>query len=1086
MKRSALPKAHAPSSAPDLQPLAPPDESPRLRILARLCTVVGVLALVAAWRLDQAVGTAYRTDWVAPQFVDPQQNVLFGCSGCWRLPSQWWLLAYSLTGTAALVLLLSAVLLFIVGHQRSETRDDIRMLAVVGAVAVVLVAVAAAILRWLGASGQGEGLIAAASALDLLALGTLAIILVAAAMGLRSTEKSPYTLVGRVARFVYRQRVSVVALGLLAVALMFLAQTSGQAVDSIRTWGLGSAHSIARLGFGIAGTLLLSLVVYESGVQLTQVTQRPRKLRDFHRRRWFVGGGVLVAGGVVLVACGPFGYGPIVLGVMAVLLGVLDLAKFGVPGEEEEERVTDHDERIAEILAIVPLLLFAATGVAAAIDAELSRGGWRSLQPLVPSAILAGAAVLMTAEKRPRRFRLRWRVFVPVVIVVGVGSVALLWAGPVADAVIALVVCAGLLAFIGWLFHLQPKVRKDDKTYAMLALPTAGAVGLGSLLAVHIDTFGSTIALGTLTLVVFGAAFWLAVLNALVFGSFYLKPPSVLFQVGVRQLPVLTLVVIAWFAVGAIESPPTLHEARLVNRESIVTANGHTRPATPTLKKAFAKWVDAQPELNGTTTGSSTTPVPMYLVAAHGGGIRAAYWTALALDCIVGVSNGGLDAAKLKTDADATCSTSRRRKREQQADAARRIFVASGVSGGAMGLFAYARELISDGNLGGGWVDERLGRDFAAPTVGWALFHDLTNHWFGLNSHRGGDCAWEIGSLCMTADRATILEQAFDRAWPTGRFDPRLRLTWDMRSSADAKKRMVASLIPLLITNTTVTGGKARGVVSAANLGAWPNLDAREPGRGDYDTLPLAGTVEVVEAACATKDLRLSTAALLGSRFPYVSPSGHVSGHCRLSRGDPKGAEKGCASVKASLCEMRLVDGGYADNSGLVTIDALWPSIRQLVTAFNAKGKRQIALVIVELDNHYRAPLEAELSAGGVKSESVVPLMTAFGAHSSMETFARALAYRLRPPGCTVTISPGLHPGLTAPLGWELSAGARADLREGLVRPHTTEFGDARDQSVLDLRRLQEWLGTGDEAASPGLKPSLSACIPKETSPNAP
>ena len=98
-------------------------------------------------------------------------------------------------------------------------------------------------------------------------------------------------------------------------------------------------------------------------------------------------------------------------------------------------------------------------------------------------------------------------------------------------------------------------------------------------------------------------------------------------------------------------------------------------------------------------------------------------------------------------------------------------------------------------------------------------------------------------------------------------------------------------------------------------------------------------------------------------------------------------------------------------------------------------------------------------------------------------TFARALAYRMRPAGCTVTISPGLHPGLTAPLGRELSAGARDDLREGLVRAHPTEFGEGRYQAILDLRRLQEWLGTGNEAASSGLKPSLSACIPTETSP---
>src|SRR5260221_5697713 len=125
---------------------------------------------------------------------------------------------------------------------------------------------------------------------------------------------------------------------------------------------------------------------------------------------------------------------------------------------------------------------------------------------------------------------------------------------------------------------------------------------------------------------------------------------------------------------------------------------------------------------------------------------------------------------------------------------------------------------------------------------------------------------------------------------------------------------------------------------------------------------------------------------------------------------------------------MRLVDGGYAENSGLFTIDALWPKLRQLVVAYNTSDPpppRQIAPVIVELDNHYRASEPSEIPGSGTGLETIVPPATGFGAHDAMETYARALAYRLRPRDCTVTISPGLHPGLTAPLGWELSDAAQ-------------------------------------------------------------
>jgi hypothetical protein len=1073
-----------------------------MRLISRVFIVFGILAMVASWRLDQAVGTAYRTDWVAPQFVARQQSSLFGCANCWRLPSESWLWTYALTGSAALLALLVATLLFHVRHYapdeaeegvrqgRQTTPRGVRHVAVGGGIAVFLIAIAETIVRQLAARGHGRSLIIVDTALDATALVILGIIVIAAAAGSPTTTGGAYTLLGRIVRFLYRQRVNVLGLLLLTTALMFVAQTSGQAIDSIRTWGFDSAHSIARFGFGIGGALLLSLVIYESAVQLTQVTTRSRKDLPVPGWLWLALGGALVALGIVLVTAGPFGYGPIVIGVIALLLGVLEIPNF--EREEEEEIEKHHDERVAEILAVVPLLVFAATGVAAAIDAALSGGKWNALGPLLPTAILAGAAILMTAEYTPRRFDVPgWRAIVVAVLVVGVASLLLaVFESDVGAAMLALVGCAAALLYTWWLFHVLPPKKRDPKLCcSALSLAIAIAVGTGTLIAVHVDTFGSTNTLGTLTLISFGAAFWLAVLNFFVYSSFHLRPPSALRYIGLKQLPVVILVVIAWIGAGAIRTPPTLHEARLTTRHPLATAEGpEVIPNAPTLSDAFAGWVRAQPELNRETAGRSRAPIPMFLVAAHGGGIRAAYWTGIALDCLVGVSAAGLDPAMLQAGDDptreVTCE-SRRRTRVEQEAAARRIFLVSGVSGGAMGLYAYARQLISEGYLeDGAWVDERLGGDFASATIGWGLFHDVPNHWFGLNSHRGGDCGWHIGSTCMTADRAAIHEEAFDRVWPEGQFAPLLRLTWDMRSSTDVASQRIARTIPLVITNTTVTGGKARGVVSAANLGTWPNLEAYDPGRGNFDKFPLAGTVEVVEAACATKDLRLSTAALLGSRFPYVSPSGHLSGQCRRSKGGTLEADKSsaCASVTASICEMRLVDGGYADNSGLFSIDVLWSSIRQLVMKFNETSDRKIAPVIVELDNHYRARLDAELSAAGIKAESVVPLLTAFGARTSIETFARLLAYRLRPPGCTVTISPGLHPGLTAPLGWELSEGARDDLRDGLVRPHPTAVGESRYRAVFDIRRLQQWLGTGNEP-SPGLTPNLKDCIPTGTSP---
>jgi hypothetical protein len=1047
---------------------------------------------------------------VAQKFAAKQDAALFTCTDCWRLPSAAWLWADALTGAAALVSLWYAAFLYYQrersaggtprDERRRNNRKGIRHFVIGASALVGLLAVTAAVVRHLGARGYGSGWVTAGSWIQVAGIALVLLIVVAIAANAESTELGPYTFVRRVTRFIARQRVNVVGLVLLAIALMFLGQTSGQAVDSIRTWGVGSAHGVARLGFGVGAALLLSFVVYEAAVQLTQVSTQHRGFSDWPVWPTLAGGGVLIAVGVLLVVTAPFGLGPIVVGALLCLLGVLDLpnltprdrspvdgrAARDSPGlaDDKVERLRQYDARVAEFLALVPLLLFAATGVAAAIDAALSRGKGEALGPLLPTLILAVVAVFMTGEVRPSALPLTTLPAFVIAFGVVFAAALLLDAGN-SEAAAAVVAVAGcVLAFV----YVYLSFWRLPRRAPALALPAAAATGIGVFLATHADPFGSANTIGTLAVVSIGVAFWLGILNWLIYGTYWVRPPRTLWFIGFQRLPIITLVVIAWIGAGAILTPPTLHEARLTERQTVNVDGKDVIVPAATLTEAFDAWVEAQPEL--APGGQRGRPVPMLLVAAHGGGIRAAYWPALALDCIVGYSAAGFDPSAVRHGNDKarmdTCKTSRRTP-QQQRDAARHIFLASGVSGGAFGLYAYARQLIAQRSLGdGSWVNKRLARDFASATIGWGLFHDATAHWFGLNSHRGGGCQWKIFSRCMTADRAAILEETFDRAWPAvqnGAFAPRLRVAWDMRASSDEALKHVAQTIPLLLTNTTVTGGKARGVVSAANLGTWPMTESHDPGRGNFDAFPLAGTVEVVEAMCATKDIRLSTAALLAARFPYVSPAGHVSGQCRrVSKQEPLGADasSACAHAKESICEMRLVDGGYAENSGLFTIDALWPSLRQLVIHFNSQktNHRKIAPVIVELDNHYQAALDPQLAARGSVAETLVPLATAFGARNAQETFARALAYRLRPPGCTITISPGLHPGLTAPLGWELSSGARDDLVDGLTRPHPTALGEDKYLPVLELRRLQQWLGGG---RTPMLHPPLATCIPKNT-----
>jgi hypothetical protein len=212
--------------------------------------------------------------------------------------------------------------------------------------------------------------------------------------------------------------------------------------------------------------------------------------------------------------------------------------------------------------------------------------------------------------------------------------------------------------------------------------------------------------------------------------------------------------------------------------------------------------------------------------------------------------------------------------------------------------------------------------------------------------------------------------------------------------------------------------------------------------------------------------MRLSTAALLTARFPYVTPSGRVPDNCAAS-GTPTGADRKapCAHVRddpgtrdpVTTCEGNYVDGGYTDNSGLATIISIWPSLRQLIVEHNTyaaeSGLRKVAPLIIELDNHYQKSAQPDVASGGTAAETVVPPVTAFGGRSAIQTAARAAAYRILPTSCTVTISPALHPGLIAPLGWELSQAARKDLREGLTEPHPADTTGAALRNLLIVER---------------------------------
>jgi hypothetical protein len=262
---------------------------------------------------------------------------------------------------------------------------------------------------------------------------------------------------------------------------------------------------------------------------------------------------------------------------------------------------------------------------------------------------------------------------------------------------------------------------------------------------------------------------------------------------------------------------------------------------------------------------------PVILVAAAGGGLRAAYWTALSLahlqDVIPGFS--------------------------------RNLLAVSSVSGGSVGASVYAAlvrdSIVQRGDIGcmrqarvhargefAECVREFMADDYLSPVLAKMIAPDFVQlflpfPWAMLDRSLGLEGSWET-SYHRLAGRAT-LDSAFLALY-------------------DGAGR--GAVPPLFLNTTHVETGKRYITAPLLRGDSAPPLGERAYNFHDSeDLLSLMGS-----------DLRLSTAAHNSARFSYVSPPGRIQRSDTLEFG-------------------HVVDGGYFENSGLATLREILEGIRE-------------------------------------------------------------------------------------------------------------------------------------------------------------
>jgi hypothetical protein len=312
---------------------------------------------------------------------------------------------------------------------------------------------------------------------------------------------------------------------------------------------------------------------------------------------------------------------------------------------------------------------------------------------------------------------------------------------------------------------------------------------------------------------------------------------------------------------------------------------------------------------------------PIYIVAAEGGGIYAAYQTATFL-------------ARMQDLCPAF---------------ARHLFAISSVSGGSLGsaLFATAlraalldaqvpndalcpdvtRYLRTDFPISGkldeiGEMERRiqttLTNDFLSPLVGAALFSDFMQAFLpfkipSFDRARSLELAFESAAQSLSPEPVSplrSLEVAFESAAnslspePVTPLGKRFLDQWDARGNA-----------PALIMNATDAGSGRRIIISP-----FPIVSADGVSPESVMRLQDLGRIDELKKGSPLSRIRMSTAVGISARFPWVTPAATLEVH------EPK-------LGKAN--KIRVVDGGYADNSGVDTALDLIKSIQTLIDRKN-------------------------------------------------------------------------------------------------------------------------------------------------------
>ena len=436
--------------------------------------------------------------------------------------------------------------------------------------------------------------------------------------------------------------------------------------------------------------------------------------------------------------------------------------------------------------------------------------------------------------------------------------------------------------------------------------PVAGALFAAVAVAGAVEPIRVGQAIGALAVLFAFSGVLLLIGVAVVFAVHRLRPSAPLAVLRLRRVPVLTFLVLWLVVTSTVEGTDHYHDVRLM-------AASATKPRPVTPSTAVSQWLASHGGAGSTVApASGPAPVSMVFVATFGGGIRSAYWTNLVLDCLF---------AQGAEPAEATRSCQGPQLDESS------VFAESGSSGGAVGIAMHRV-------LGGAAFKPALSEDFVSPDIDAMVFRDAPSFWIPTPFKASGH------------DRAAVMEQSWERAtggamakplfasaYQPGSDQLKFPLTIFDSATVDDGCRMNSSVL------AAATKDKTASSTGCYTMAPFAPLQGQQVGSAGFtqtgsagaptDSEPvLAGTKDLYDYLCApgdpahSRDIAMSSAALMAARFPYISPTGGLTG----CNNDPT----------AKQSRTFTMDGGVIDDSGASTLGELWSGVAGQIADYDS------------------------------------------------------------------------------------------------------------------------------------------------------